>query len=269
MPLKRVTIIGGGPSAVYAIVACNDYGIVPTVLSSGINLNPGAMWLHSIPERFAEGSKQERIVVTRVGERENYIKKQWGEFPRGYKSSFPEYEHVEYGYNPQHTIPYILSKCDFEHFPCGNLTDKEIITRSKQAELVFHSFPSELGRKHLGYMMAKIPVSVSTYDVKQGNRVIYNGREKDMVVRVSYLFGKKSTEYSAHYMDSKDLDAKTNKFSKHDNVVYIDDLKPTNLTYTVPYLAYNIIPIGRLGRFDRTVLAHDTYYLVEEILREL
>lgn len=266
--IKNVVIIGFGSSAMYAIVACNDFGIVPTVLANEINVNPGAFWLKYLPSRLMDGSIQERIVVTKVGDRENYIKKQWGEIPKGYKSSFPEHEFIEYGYNPQHTIPYVLSKCDFKQKDSGILKDKDILSLGKKYDLVLHSFPSELSKVHLGSMMVKIPVSLSNYNPEQGNRVIYNGREKDFVVRVSYLFGNKYTEYSSHYMDTKDLDSKTNRFSQQSNVVYIDDLKPINMNLSVPILSHNIIPIGRLGRFDRTVLAHDTYYLVENILKE-
>ena len=265
----KVAIVGFGPAAMYAIIACNDRGIYPTVMANAVNINPGAFWLKSVPKKFVDGTQQHRIVITKVGERENYIRKQWNEFPVGYKSSFPDTEFVEYGYDPVVTVPWILSQLKFDIEDTGKLGDPDLIKLGKKYDFVFHSFPSELARKTLGNMIVKVPVTISTYDIKQGNRVIYNGRKGDFVVRVSYLFGKKYTEYSVHNMDSKDLDSKTNRFSQSSNVRWIEDLRPISLSISVPYLAYNIIPIGRLGGFDRTVLAHHTYDLVSEIIEEI
>lgn len=102
--------------------------------------------------------------------------------------------------------------------------------------------------------MVKIPV-VSSKTCTESNMTIYNGT-KDDCIRTSFLFGNKFVEYPFYYDTTKLPDTPS----------FIWDIRPTETTPNMYPIAPNIIPMGRFGRLDRSLLSHDSYDLVRNIL---
>lgn len=264
----KVAIVGGGLASMYAILACADKGIVPDVYTNTWESPVGAVYLRWIPERMVSQFNQHIIYTYGYGSREIYIQKQWGlSFPDHYKSSFPE-ESVEigYGYNPADLFDWIAGKEKINvHITDKKFDLQDLNKLSESYSVVFHSFPcGELLDTLHKYM---IPIKVMS---KENNAnyifIDYDGKRDSIVTRRSCLFGFEYLEMSGQasfnpeYLSSvyKEYTSKT-ILDIHPNILHLKDM-------SIPRKFGKLIPIGRLARMERHLLANDNYSIVTEEL---
>lgn len=258
-----VAIVGGGPSSVFALLACRDSGISPMIVNRAISVQPGAFWFHKLPESEAQFHKPVKIHVGFVGTRESYVSKQWRDYdiPSDYKSSFPQLEEDMMGYNPVDVMERVFKETKHGHWKITkDYTDFDLLrlVESGAYDLVFHSFPTERARFENGDVMVKIPVAVTKFhDPDHEPLVIYDGRPDVNTVRTSWLWGYKFQELRP----IRHVDPATPNGSDL-GVVLLTDLVPFNRPVESYPLSSRIVPIGRLARFDRKSLSHDTYDVV-------
>lgn len=270
---KRVAIVGYGASAMYAVLACNDKGIIPTVYARTLTIPKGAFWLYSLPVEVGRKFINHKIRIASIGKREVYISKQWNieDLPKTYKSSFPEKEEIRTnGYDPSTVIPYILSdskRCRVERIN-RNFGDQDLQLLSKPYDFVFHSFPSSKLRSMFSeYIEKRKVITIPSKDaITSGyinsleNTVLYDGTYGNIFVRKSFLFDTVYLElgnYECKPLVEHILDSIPNS-----SLSFFPDIKPNsvpNYPYHVQGRHGVIIPIGRGATFNRSELSHDTY----------
>jgi len=273
---SSVAIVGFGPSAMYAVLACNSVGIIPKVYANRLSIPRGAFWLYKLPDldhRFMKHS----IVMKPQGSEECYIEKQWDEVPIEYKSSFPPDDQLMYGFDPEIVLPSILfntSKCEVTSLE-SNITDNDLYNMSNQFNYVFHSFPTERARKkyrdkivekRLIYIDAERAGKDSLVGkFKPDNVVVYDGSYGSIFVRKSFLFGNIYLEIGKDEYPGVE-NRIFHKFSSA-RIVKFKDLMPTDFSDGYLPIKENIIPIGRNATFNRKELSHDTYERVLSLLK--
>lgn len=259
----KVAIIGSGPSAAFALLACSSFGIVPTMyLKNSVTFQPGAFFIHELPFIPAYEVIRYPVSIMSLGTRQEYIDKQWKnhEIDRFYQSSFPEKDFVQYGYNPNHVIPLIFSMCDHNEVQLESLMiDVEIQSLGKKYDVVFISFLTQALIQANRNNIIRFPVLSKPSD-SLFNFVMYNGI-RSSTVRLSDLWGTRYIELTA--------DANIEEYGSGWEVHHSIDIVPRTTEFELPSLGNNIIPIGRLARFNRTLLSHQTYEFVREKINEL
>ena len=260
MTKPTVAIVGGGPSAAFALMACTDLGIEPSIYSRGISIQPGAFWFHKLPETFSRDFKKETILVELVGRRQDYIDKQWKNYqlPEDYASSFPLISHHVLGYSPAAVLTdlYLRRKQFKFHELTGNLDDDGLKFLSTLHDFVFHSFPTQTAQIENQDIIVNLPIIIEA-EPNNSLMVVYNGLKDTTMVRISHLWGYKFTELPpVKKVEGGPIQASDALLS------FIKDLVPTDRLVDFFQLRDQIIPIGRLARFDRKALSHDAYDLV-------
>ena len=241
---KSVAIVGFGPSAMYSIIACNELGIYPTVYSYNFNIQPGAFWLKWLPESVAPEFNQFDVTIKSIGTREEYIRKQWGsDYPKNYKSSFPDVEFIEKAYDPSDVMLRVFSEAIFNTVVLTEIyLDSDLITLGSSHDFVFHTFPSYSNLKAFKEDGVIIKVPTVSYDFETPkSMVVYNGLTVTPVVRTSFLYGRKMLELSSTSNIPYIRESTEAKFSSFFDIAPVDELE------AVPFLAPNVIPLGRLA----------------------
>src|SRR3990172_7458431 len=106
---EPLLILGTGMASAYALQAAKDAGVWPIrVISDRMHsmTQPGAVWLHWLPEHMRFQYEEERILVKSIGNGEVYIEKQWGPDVET-TSSFPTATRIETGWLPEKVLPEI------------------------------------------------------------------------------------------------------------------------------------------------------------------
>lgn len=258
--MKRIAIVGGGASAAYAILACEEHGIKPDVYIDQLRVQPGAFWLKWLPERLENSFEKIMVMINSGGTREEYIKKQWENPPKNYKSSFPETQFVEWGYSPQEVLYDIFRSERATFFQLDEpLQDSDLLRLSADYNAVFHTFPSTaMKEKHKELLVNTLAT------VEDGepifNSVYYNGIQGTPVVRESFLFGHLFIEFAPTQIGYNRAKATGLK------IIPFKDLRPTSENPVIEQLSSDIFPLGRLAQFDRHLQSHDSYATVKKIL---
>ena len=251
----RVAILGFGPSALFSILACNDYGISPTVMAYGFEEPAvvGCFFYHWVPTWISEMVGTSLISVFTYGNEKTYIRKQWGEMS-GITSSFNKYTGKILGYNPSAVNKSIIDICHFEKvkiFKEGGFYLSDVCNKF---DYVIQTFPTEFSY-NTRPPLVHIPVSVQESS-DPSNFIVYSGLEGDKWVRTSNLFGNRFTEYPPNFAVSSG------------DVVVIKDMYPN----VEPYQRcgddpHNLYLVGRFAQWKRTMLAHEAYGRVQNILK--
>lgn len=264
MSKPLVAIVGSGASSIYALLACNDMGIIPTIIANpnSLRIQPGSYWLKWLPRNVSRKFDAFFVKVSKIGTREGYISKQWPEHPESYRSSFPDQQSEEFGFNPYEVLPTILLENNRYNFLSSKdklITDADLADLGAKFDYVFHSFPTEKCKNENSSILKKIPVKVSKISYPS-NWVIYDGTPSKFT-RVSLLFGHKFIEYP-HYETSMQT-------NREGEVIWVQDIAPTSIAPNMHQIKENVIPIGRFGRMDRRLLSHDSYKLVQGVINDL
>jgi hypothetical protein len=259
--MRKIAIVGGGPSAVFAIMACKDLGIKPDVFAPGLGNNLGAFWFHWVPPVWEKFTLKVPIKIKFVGDREGYIKKQWEgyDIPNSYVSSFPEEEKEVFGFNPLR-LTKDLNESDFFNLNRidRNLSKDDLLRLGNEYDLVFHSFPTMQAAQENSDLIFSLPILIETSTDPLNYYTEYDGLLLNKVSRRSNLWGWKFTELRPIKHTDPD-----NWIEKRGMTVsFVKDLVPFDRSVNFFPLHERIVPIGRLARFDRKALSHDAYNLV-------
>jgi hypothetical protein len=250
--MKKVAILGFGPSALFATIACNERDIVPDIFSTERAINvAGAFYLHMVPAYCDDWSlKKYEIRYAYEGIEQKYLQKQWGN-PFG-ESSWGKHK-IELGYNPREVSAKFYERCRYSEI-FNPIDLKTIQILANKYDIIFCSIVVH------NRTFKIIPISVEPSKVATINTIIYDGYSSD-VVRISHLFGFTYTEYvdnsyvSAHIQEAP--------------IFHVRDIPPQaerGFTLSVPD---NVFFIGRNARYDKNELAHDAYGRVRDELRRI
>lgn len=262
----KIAILGGGLASMYAVLACNEAGIVPDVYVKDFPSTYGTVYLKNIPNVLKSKVKPQSVKTIPTGKREYYIKKQWRDAPEDYKSSFPEREFELSAFNPAEVSKEVFEKNRCKIIKCKDLTDQDVFGFSRMYDFVFKSFRSKTfleGLRVIGAIV-KFPCLVFNegyMDVP--NLVVYDGTPSSFTTRISFLFGKKYIELSPRtpYTAEELSILYPGAF-----VTYIEDIAPISdpikCTDNIP----NVISIGRIATMKRSMLAEDSFDIVKEKL---
>lgn len=250
----KVAILGFGASSIFSIMACNDKGIEPTVVTKEIAKPPaGAFYYHWLPPKYSNYVESEFIQYDYKGTEDIYLRKQWGDYPVG-SSSFNKYD-LEKGYNPTEVFHEFSLHARFGCSLRERLSYSDIVNYCHSYNLVICTFPvSEFtGIPKLVYR----PVfSRNVYSFE--NIIAYNGCSRPKWVRKSTLFGKEHTEYA----DLSEVPAEKLKF-----VTLVPDIHPSSKpksNYDLPM--NNLVFIGRFATVNRSMLSHEAYEQTERAI---
>jgi len=100
----RVLIVGAGPSAAFAALACKDLGITPIVMTKDVPIEfPGAFYIHRVPFGRHFNIRSRRITCYLHGyNRAHYAQRIYG---ADVPTSCPDVVKETFGYNPYELLP--------------------------------------------------------------------------------------------------------------------------------------------------------------------
>jgi len=262
----KVVILGTGPSAAYAVMACIKLRVEYEIISNrGPTINfPGAFWPRLNPTSIPLESRT--INVYSIGTAQNYLAKQWGEVRSEWleSTSFPVNSREEVAYDP-----YLLFGEFWKHEDIrimGNLSDYIIKDLVTEFDLAFMTFATEKSKKVMEPYVIRYPIVshpiIGKLDDSTSLFCLYNGSGYNHIVRLSKLFGFVHAEYGKDYVLKQELvgDGK---------ITYVPDTWPNAPIWDpsdVP--AKNVILVGRFAQWDRKVLSHNAYEFVLTKLQE-
>lgn len=261
----KVAVLGTGPSAAFAVLACRNSNVTPTVYSSFGTLPTfqgpaGAFYFHKVPGAPVESNYYEHLTIIGVGGKDEYFKKQWGYIG---ESTFPAEPYTDYGFDPKYALRYMWERQDIsKHEP---FTDESVAVLARDFDYVFQTFPTDKSRNELGKYKVTFPATVvdvhSTVMLENDlfitpNTIIYDGLPQHSFVRASSLFGKLTREYPIG-----------TKLNTRETVVTVPDLRPECPEWDrkdVP--ASNVFLLGRWAVWSRHMLSHQAYFDAWEVL---
>lgn len=245
----KVAILGSGPSAAFAVLACRSRGIEPEVISQndGHADQSGAFFLHWLPEEFVAQNNVVPIEVEFVplGTAEGYSTKQWGAV---IPTSFPSHPRTEKMYSSVELMRvwYTLQ------VKIAKLAKGDIEKACQVYDLVFHTFPINVGDRRTVHF----PVMDTRCHLKS-SRILYNGTS-DRWIRCTTAFGRMSFEYPVASINPllEPAPIASHKFERH----LLRDIPPGTEPMRAEERAFrNLIPIGRFATMDRKVLSHHAF----------
>lgn len=260
----RVLIIGSGPSAAFAVLACQDAGADFHVMSSTPAMmdQAGAFFIHWVPERLKAWPA--RVQIWGTGTREGYLMKQWGEAGAGVYTSFPREQHIEDWYNSNvldkawATVPVQLT------IP---VTDQFLALYGTQYDVVFHTFSAKRTAERRKLVRFPTLTHVAVHPQDYGNNlIVYNGELDQEHIRTTVAFNRMSVEFPAGTRPESLKDYRRG-FKGRPELVYLRDIPPgTAPVGPDEYVSPNVVPLGRFATWDRHALSHHSYAAVRKVL---
>jgi hypothetical protein len=298
----KVAILGGGPSAAFAAVACRDLkvGKIDIYAHQRVAAPAGSFYLHKIPHTLPDKDGQ-FLVSFGIGNRGKYVENQYnGELPNHTPSSFPNETRVNQVWNYDQIRDIMFLGATWQD-PVFYKSDEEIIDLLSFYDVIFHTFPSYKSRKHkhppsefpvATYTLRSpimrgqwpdfcrvaeiIPQDLANWSAKVialgyppvwpdcANWVVYNGSRDYSWVRFSYLWGQAHIEYPVGYHISH---PQIEVFEQHQGKVSIQrNLYPDEEPWD-EQIAEDVYPIGRFATWNPETLSHDTYWKASGILK--
>lgn len=259
----KVAILGTGPSAAYAGMACESAKVEYEIISnrSPLLFFPGAFWARLNPLDFEIPAFQ--VYISSVGTAIGYLKKQWNMVDPDWLSttSFPKESRKEIVFDPS-----TLFSIYWSNYPniylTPSLTDSDISELAKEYDLVFLTFPTEKSIELCGSLRTKFPIVSFPTDSRQ-LYCVYDGVENQHTVRMSSLFGFIHNEYAQNYIPKMELVGENGRISWVPD--FLPDIPPVVGLRDVP--ADNVILVGRWAQWDRKILSHNAYSQVLEVLQ--
>lgn len=259
----KVAILGTGPSAAYAGMACETAEVEYEIISNKHppQLYPGAFWARTNPLDYKIPAFQ--VYISSVGSAIEYLKKQWGMVTEDWllETSFPKEARKEIVFDPIELFG-VYWKDKLVHF-VPDLNDADIADSATEYDFVFLTFPTQKSQKEWGQVLFQFPIASYRSDSRQ-LYCIYDGDKDEQIVRMSNLFGYIHNEYAPGYIPKMEL------VGADGQITWATDISP-NIAYSwdptdVP--ADNVILVGRFAQWDRKVLSHHAYAQTLEILEK-
>ena len=265
-PRADVLILGSGPSAAYAVLACEDAGMSCEVMSNrGPNVSQvGAFFLHWVPDRLE--AKPTKVQVWGVGTREGYLTKQWGPEFRGIPTSFPSEERMEKWY-PSSALSRVWEQVSYHRGAVAG--DADLAKLGGQYGRVFHTFSSQRSGTSRRLQMFPTLSRQQREERDYGsNLVIYNGDPAEAHIRVTVAWGRLSVEFPRGTPQGE-VRGYRRQFRGEPDTVMLRDILPTTAPVSrEERVADNVIPLGRFATWDRRALSHHAYQGVLDALKE-
>ena len=264
MKKLRVAILGTGPSAAYAIKACDACKVDSEVISSTSPpiFYPGAFWPRSNP--LEKDMPLYNVYISSVGTAEKYLEKQWGEIQPEWleETSFPKESTIELALNPYELFGEIWEYRNI--YLSGPLSDDRIALMASEYDVIFMTFPTQKSTKLREDNLVKFPiVSYKSNETHLGRYCIYDGESHDNMVRMSSLFGFIHCEYGKDYIPRVEL-------IESGKVTWARDLAPDTPEWDPEDTpAENVHLIGRHAQWSRKKLAHHAFDDVIAILEKI
>jgi hypothetical protein len=245
----NVLILGCGPAGLLAAHACalgnHEFHVYSTKRKSPIH---GAQYIHTpIPGIHSPESPDGLVVYDKVGDRDTYAKKVYG------RADVPvSWDKFDIGYKPawsmQRTYDWLWEhySSQVEHLV---LSPSDITRMLPLYDLCISAIPAPavcMNRAHSFHQTTIYILESSPNGALPMNTIVYNGRPEDDWYRACNLFGYMFTEYG------------------HRVRMAVRGRKPiyTDCDCHGPKL----VRVGRFGRWERGVLAHDGFERTERIL---
>ena len=259
----KVAILGTGPSAAYAALACDQYNVECDILSktSPPVFYAGAFWPRHLPTNNL--LPLYRVYISRVGTAENYLQKQWGTVKDEWleETSFPAGAEYENAYSPYELFGWIWQYRKIQLIP--TLSDKDIAKLADDYDKIFMTFPTEKSKKTLGEYLVKFPIVSYLSNYKINHYCIYDGQNYDKIVRMSSLFGYIHNEYAPDHVPMPAL-------VDNGNVTWAQDTHPDTPEWDLTDVpAENVMLVGRHAQWSRKVLSHHAFDIVYEELARM
>jgi hypothetical protein len=271
MPEVKVSIVGGGPSAVYAYFGAIDAGYTKSeieVLAPGFTQPPGAFWLRDSPIPWPMVSIRSIL----FGKAEVYSLKQWGYArPTSAEERFADSPTVEeFGFNPYTLLPTLWSVLPV--VKCSTLSEREIEDLKCKREAVIQTFPIE-GKLPEQF---RFPVYCNKAD-SIDFVCIYNGGTQSAWVRQTLMPGKVFVEYpselwatDSHLWADKIVDIENDRWGPGGVVRLAPDLHPETVPLTwQERIDGNRFLVGRFATKNRKSLSHESRVEVTQFLKEI
>ena len=158
----KVAILGTGPSAAYAGMACDDCEVEYEVISNNHppTLYPGAFWARINP--LTPTIPAFEVYISSVGSATEYLRKQWGVVDETWLSetSFPKESRREIVFDPIELFGVYWK--DRNIHLTSNLSDKNVAELAKEYDLVLMTFSTEKAKEAQKDIIFKFPINFIT-----------------------------------------------------------------------------------------------------------
>lgn len=270
----KVAILGCGPSGLLAAHAAElagaDFDILSIKAKSRIH---GAQYLHKVIPEIEVASAP--VVYERIGSEHIYKMKvygiepvitSWNKFEPGMKMAYSMsdlYDQLWAMYEP-HIDNVVINDSLLTELERAHGYDLLISTvpRYRLCHGKNHSFTS---RK---MFIAETPEDQDIWPTQETNMIVYNGDPMQSWYRFSRLFGHSYLEFGQDIVASNDQDMKNMTYatSPHNIVPLRQAMKVIDHDCTCRPLWHRM---GRFGKWERGVLAHESYWETKDALLQL
>lgn len=272
---SKYAILGGGPSAAYALQGLLDAGIHPQEIVIYGTLSPppkGAFWFHWIPDSI--NVNNDKMLVIGLGDADNYSRKMWGKVV---PTSFPEQSRYEDAFSPREGMRKMFIEARF--LDQGHMTDdiiEEIMSLGHRQ--VFCTFaPQVIKETDLFQKYRRMNPTWSAVlpeDKGGASACTYDGNFSTPWVRTTLYEGVVSVEFPG-VMGPEDSDYLGRIWNIEGAVYNVPDIHP-DCPPTLPAIfrsisrstfGMNFHLIGRFATYERKALSHDAYGFVQRVVK--
>jgi len=272
--MKRIAVLGCGPSGLLAAHAAKKLGQDVTVLSVK-ERSPilGGQYLHiEIPGITGEASN---VTYIKIGDTRGYSQKVYGK-PDVPCFRFPAGEYPAWSLTEAYGNLWDIWSDKIEHC-CVGPDDVEQLCG--EYDLVLSTIPRDI----LCYR-SEHPFERQLIRVAQGgtlinphveNVVLYSGRPRDSWYRTSNLFGHHTTEWSEASIESVDntelfdlFDMPPNEDEARQEIWLMGGFKPLRHGCDCHDEHDNLVWLGRFGQWSHGVLVSDAFEQAQQAIKE-
>lgn len=298
-----VAIIGAGPSAAFATAALKDKGVGTIdiyTLEEGV-APAGSFYVHMLPDSYSmDEYPGTRLITWGIGSGTQYIWNQYGNLETTTESSFPNVMRASGCWDYAQLQPALLSGASNITTGWRLTDDGQLLELASEYDIVMHSVPT---MESAAKTRAPVAFPVFTFKVQscnngkwnrflellkiqrkeitnwavyaQGNQVpgqitqpnfvLYNGTQLYKWVRLSYLWQNVHVEMPVGYQNRRSEWLAQVVAETGCRITMQRSLHPETERWS-KRLADNIHPIGRMARWDKRILSHNTYSHASGIL---
>lgn len=258
---QRAVVLGSGPAGMFAAEACGQRGYDVTIVSDSAGPSPlhGAQFLQRPIPGITSNEPTSFVMIDKWGTPDRYASKVYGQPTRD--TSWHDYgRDVQAAWDMRTVYHHAWEKWR-NRVVVDKLTGEKLqrYIDVDPPDLMVNSIPL----KFLCFTFNKLQHEVSAYCVfhKQDviiaadcyhnegdNVIVYNGKDEPSWYRSASIFGKGSTEWGVHQ--------KTPPLPENEAIRVGKPLSTTCNCWP------NLLHVGRYGRWQKGVLAHDGFYRV-------
>jgi hypothetical protein len=273
--MKRIAILGCGPSGLLAAHAAKKLGQDVAVLSLK-ERSPilGGQYLHMEVKGITGAASS--VTYIKIGDTEGYSQKVYGK-PDVPCFRFPAGEYPAWSLTEAYGNLWDIWRDKIEDF-C--VTADDVDQLCEEYDLVLCTIPRSIlcfKEDHKFYkQMIRVVQGGTLLSPHIENVVLYSGRPKDSWYRTSNLFGHHTTEWSeasVEGVENRELfdlfDLPPNEDEPHQEVALMGGFKPLSHTCDCHGEYDNFVWLGRFGRWAHGVLVSDAFEQAQTAIKEV